>query len=445
MSSLSVFVIDDDQMIREIVEELLTEMDCDVETFTTGEEGISALKERYTDLVITDYRMPGMNGLDTIKEIRNINPEIEVIMITGHGSIESAVEAMKLGAHDYITKPLDINELQIKIEDIKERKLLLNENKVLKDRIQSIAPDTDIIYRSEKMQEVINLIGRVSESKSSVLIQGETGTGKDLVAKTIHNLSKQRQGPFVAVNCAAIPENLFESELFGHEKGTFTGASKRQKGKFEIANHGTLFMDEIGEIPLKFQVKLLRVLQEKEFQRLGSSQTIKADLQILSATNRDIQKLVDEGQFRSDLLFRLNVITIYVPPLRERKEDIPILVEHFIKKHAENTNRKVEGITSHALDLLMKYDFPGNVRELENIIERALLLTRKDTITVKDLPLQSDVAEKGTDLNDKIENYEKGLIRSALERNDNIKRQAARDLGISESTLRYKIKKYFNE
>jgi len=445
MDSLSVFVIDDDKMERELFKEILEEFDCEVNTFPTGNEGVKALQQEYADLVITDYRMPGIDGLETIKKVKEINPEIDVIMVTGHGSIEAAVEAMKMGARDFITKPVDMNELKFRVNNIKEHKVLINENEILKERIQSITPDTNIIYRSQKMQKVINLIGKVSKSKSSVLIEGETGTGKDLVAKSIHNLSDRREGPFVAVNCAAIPENLFESELFGHEKGTFTGASKRQKGKFEIANHGTLFMDEIGEIPLKFQVKLLRVLQEKEFQRLGSSQNIKTDLQILSATNRDIQKLVDEGQFRSDLLFRLNVITIHVAPLRERKEDIPALVEHFIQKHSENTAMKVDGISSQALDLLMKYDFPGNVRELENIIERALLLTRKDIITSDDLPLTDSHGDKEMDLTDRVENYEKGLIRNALEKTNNVKRQAARELGISESTLRYKIKKYFDE
>ncbi|MCF7885611.1 MAG: sigma-54 dependent transcriptional regulator [Candidatus Marinimicrobia bacterium] len=440
---LSVFVIDDDKSQREALEAFLKDIGCEARTFQNGQECIQAIQNTNVDVVITDYRMPGLSGIETLQKIKNINPMIQVIVVTAYGTIEKAVKAMKLGAWDYISKPIEMDELEIKLERIREHLTLVKENEMLKEKMELLEPDTEIIYRSREMEEIINLLGRISNRKSSVLIQGETGTGKELIARTIHDLSDRKDESFVAVNCAAIPENLFESELFGYEKGAFTGADSQRKGRFEIANNGTLFLDEVGEIPLNIQVKLLRVLQEKEFQRLGSSETHSTDVRIIAATNQDLKKLVDKGDFRADLYYRLNVIPIDVPPLQERKEDIPVLVDHFIEKHTEGDG--VKGISSEALDLLLKYEFPGNIRELENIIERTVSLARGDKITSDLLFLDSEKDTKSRDLNTKVANYEKSLIKKALSDNDNNQTRAARDLGVSVTTLNYKVKKYFGE
>jgi len=445
MLSLSVFVIDDEESQRNILEDFLTDLGCEVQTFAEGKKCIETLQDEYADVVITDYKMPGMNGIEALQKVKDINPKVQVIIVTAYGTIENAVKAMQEGAWDYITKPIEMDELEIKLDRIQEHNTLLEENERLKNEVDALSLDTDIIYRSSEMEEIINLVGRISKRESSVLIQGETGTGKELVAKTIHNLSNREDGPFVPVNCAAIPENLFESELFGYEKGAFTGADSRKKGRFELANNGTLFLDEVGEIPENFQVKLLRVLQEREFQRLGGSKTIKADVRILSATNRPLKQLVEEDEFRSDLYFRLNVIPIDIPPLRDRKEDIPVLVDHFIDKYTEKNNRRIEGISSGALDILMKYDFPGNVRELENIIERAVSLSRESLITPDSLLIGGKTENPGKNLKEKVANYEKNLIRKALEENNNVQTDAAEDLGISVTTLNYKVKKYFGD
>ncbi|HMA62703.1 MAG TPA: sigma-54 dependent transcriptional regulator, partial [bacterium] len=377
---LSVCVIDDDKSQREVLKDFLTDLGCEVRTYNRGDACLEAIKKRNTDVVITDYKMPGLSGIETLEKIKQINPQIQVIVVTAYGTIENAVKAMQLGAWDYISKPIEMDELEIKLNRIKEHKTLLKENELLKEKMELLTPETEIIYRSKKMDEIINLIGRISNRRSSVLIQGETGTGKELIARTIHDLSDRKDENFVAVNCAAIPENLFESELFGHEKGAFTGADSQRKGRFEIANKGTLFLDEVGEIPLNIQVKMLRVLQEKEFQRLGSSETISTDVRIVAATNQDLKTMVDEEKFRADFYFRLNVIPIQIPPLRERKEDVPVLVDHFIEKHSHG-DQDVKAISTEALDLLLKYEFPGNIRELENIIERAVSLVRGSTIT----------------------------------------------------------------
>lgn len=440
---LSVCVIDDDKSQREVLKDFLTDLGCEVRTYSRGESCLEAIKKRNTDVVITDYKMPGLSGIETLEKIKQINPQIQVIVVTAYGTIENAVKAMQLGAWDYISKPIEMDELEIKLNRIKEHKTLLKENEILKEKMELLTPETDIIYRSKKMEEIINLIGRISNRKSSVLVQGETGTGKELIARTIHDLSDRKDENFVAVNCAAIPENLFESELFGHEKGAFTGADSQRKGRFEIANKGTLFLDEVGEIPLNIQVKMLRVLQEKEFQRLGSSETISTDVRIVAATNQDLKTMVDEDRFRADLYFRLNVIPIQIPPLSERKDDIPVLVDHFIEKHSHGEH-DVEGISTEALDLLLKYEFPGNIRELENIIERAVSLVRGSTITSEYLFLDSDEEIGGQDLNEKVANYEKSLIKKALDENDNNQTRAAQELGVSVTTLNYKVKKYFD-
>lgn len=443
--NLTILLIDDDASHRKILSGFLEKLGCQVNSYQSGEEGIEGLKNRYADVVISDFRMPGMNGLEVLKHVKEINSEIQVMILTAYGTIEDAVEAMKNGAWDYLSKPVDLDELEYKLKKISEHKILKKENEILHFQQPDKYIVSDIVYKSKLMEKVLNLVARVSNSQSAILILGESGTGKEMIAKAIHQTSARKDGPFVVTNCAAIPETLFESELFGREKGAYTGAHESFKGRFEIADGGTLFLDEVADIPYNIQVKLLRFIQEKEFQRLGSTQIIKADVRIISATNVDIENLVKEGKFRSDLFFRLNVIPIQVPPLRDRREDIPLLVNHFIEKHAKINKRNIEEISSEGLDLLMRYDFPGNVRELENIIERAVILARGSVITRDDLPLGNSLnfgASLSESLPDQVESLEKRLILKALQQADGIQARAAELLGITDRMLRYKIRKY---
>ncbi|MDD5230629.1 MAG: sigma-54 dependent transcriptional regulator [Candidatus Marinimicrobia bacterium] len=445
MFNLNIAIIDDDKSQRELLSGFFKKLGCTVFVCDSGENCLSVIEKQYLDLVLTDFRMPGMNGLEILRRVKALNPEIQVIIMTAFGSIEDAVTAMHQGAWDYLAKPIDLDELEIKLQKIVEHNALLRENELLKTRIAATELKTEIIYKSSAMAEVLNLVARISDSQAAVLIQGESGTGKELIARAIHQASPRHAKPFVAINCAAIPETLFESELFGHEKGAYTGATERTRGRLEVAEGGTLFLDEVADIPLSFQVKLLRVLQEKEYQRLGAAQTLRTDVRIVSATNKNIQQLVDETKFRSDLFFRLNVIPIQIPPLRERREDIIPLVEHFIAKHARLNNRPIAGVSAEGMNLLMRYDYPGNVRELENIIERAVILARQTTLTMADLPLQPAppaTISLSYSLNDQIENLERELIKNALIQTGNVQTRAAELLGISERVLRYKIEKY---
>ena len=445
MFNLNIAIIDDDKSQRELLSGFFKKLGCTVFVCDSGENCLSVIEKQYLDVVLTDFRMPGMNGLEILRRVRALNPEIQVIIMTAYGSIEDAVTAMHQGAWDYLAKPIDLDELEIKLQKIVEHNALLRENELLKTRIAATELKTEIIYKSSAMAEVLNLVARISDSQAAVLIQGESGTGKELIARAIHQASPRHAKPFVAINCAAIPETLFESELFGHEKGAYTGATERTRGRLEVAEGGTLFLDEVADIPLSFQVKLLRVLQEKEYQRLGAAQTLRTDVRIVSATNKNIQQLVDETKFRSDLFFRLNVIPIQIPPLRERREDIIPLVEHFIAKHARLNNRPIAGVSAEGMNLLMRYDYPGNVRELENIIERAVILARQTTLTMADLPLQPAppaTVSLSHSLNDQIENLERELLKKALIQTGNIQTRAAELLGISERVLRYKIEKY---
>lgn len=441
MLKLSIAVIDDDEGQRTVLGDFLRQLGCQVYTCASGAECLKTLETQYLDVVITDYRMPDMNGLQVLQKVKQINPEIQVLIVTAFGTIENAVQAMRAGAWDYLTKPIDLDDLEHKLQKIAQHNLLVRENQLLRTQLQASALPTDIIFRSQALREVLNLVARVSQSNATVLIQGESGTGKELLARAIHQASDRKDKPFVAVNCAAIPESLFESEMFGHEKGAFTGAVERIKGRLELANEGTLFLDEVADIPLSFQVKLLRVIQEREFQRLGSAQLLKADVRFIAATNKDLEKLVAQNLFRSDLYFRLKVIPIYVPPLRERRDDIPPLVEFFIQKHNRINRRSIKGISAEALSLLMRYDFPGNVRELENIIERAVILARSEYITTEDIPLISP-ALVGESLPARVAALEKQLITEALRNSQNIQTKAAESLGISERVLRYKMQKY---
>jgi len=443
--TLSVLVIDDDDSHREVLSGFLKKLGCQVASYESGEKGITALKHKYFNIVITDFRMSGMNGLEVLKQVKTINSEIQVIILTAYGTVEDSVAAMKNGAWDYVTKPVDVDELELKLRKVAEHNILKKENEILHIQQPQVNVASDIVYKSKLMSNALNLVARVSNSQSAILILGESGTGKEMIAKAIHQTSPRKDRAFVVVNCAAIPETLLESELFGREKGAFTGAHERFKGYFEIADGGTLFIDEVADIPYNIQIKLLRFLQEKEFQRLGSTQVLKSDVRIISATNKDIHKMVKENNFRSDLFFRLNVIPIQLPPLRKRKEDIPLLVRHFIKKHACLNKSRVQDISNEGLDILMRYDYPGNVRELENIIERAVVLARGSIITRDDLPLDTSISlgeSLSRSLPEQVGELEKALIRKALQHADGIRARAATLLGITERMMHYKMKKY---
>jgi DNA-binding NtrC family response regulator len=450
MGKLSTLVVEDGRSQREILRDFLRDEGYDVVEAENGDKAIEAVKNGYFDLVLLDYKMPGKDGMTVLEEVKDINTEIDVIMMTAYGSVDTAVRAMKAGAADYITKPIELEELRILIDRIAERQTLRKENEILREELRGKGVTTDqIIFKSAAMSEVVNLSGRVANSSATVLIQGESGTGKELLARLIHNLSPRSERPMIVVNCATLSENLLESELFGHEKGAFTGASRGRIGRFEEADGGTLFLDEIGELSPAVQVKILRFLQEREFQRVGGNRTIRSDVRIISATNRNLQGEVKDGTFREDLYYRLNVVTIAVPPLRERKEDLSPLIDHFLNRFAHENGKEIQGTSSEARDLLLRYDYPGNVRELENIIERAVVITRGPVITSRDLPFSRSsvhphMSEVKTwrSLKESVEDLECKMIRRALKETANHQTRAANLLGISERMLRYKLKKY---
>lgn len=447
---MNILIVEDGQSQREMLRDFLVQEGHIISEAGNGDSAIRQVLEGYFDLLLVDYKMPGMDGIELLRQAKNINPEIDVVMMTAHGTIETAVEAMKIGAVDYITKPVDLDELLLLINRISEKRILVKENELLRQKLWKKGISTDrIIYQNPLMQELVNMAGRVAASRATILIQGESGTGKELFARLIHTMSPRAGKPMIVVNCGALPETLLESELFGHERGAFTGASSRRIGRFEEADGGTLFLDEIGELSPPVQVKLLRFLQEREFQRLGGNQTIRADVRIISATNRNLEERVKEGSFRDDLFYRLNVVVMNVPPLRDRKEDITLLINHFIERFSSENEKEIKGISSEAMDLLLKFDYPGNVRELENIIERAAVIARDTIITMKDLPFKEVPASRAWEgthevagMKGSIEGLERRMIQRALDEAGHNQTRAAEILGITERTLRYKLKKY---
>jgi two-component system NtrC family response regulator len=456
MNDFSILVIDDEAAQRDAIAGFLRKKGFSLATAASGHEGIAHVREHHVDLVLTDYKMPDITGEDVLQEIRGINPTIPVVVITAYGSIERAVGIMKKGAFDYVQKPVDLEELLLTIERARERAMLVSENKLLREQLAERYSFSNIISHSAELENVLNTAGRVAASTASVLVRGESGTGKELIARAIHQASPRKDKAFVVVNCAAITESLFESELFGHEKGAFTGAERQRIGKFEQADGGTLFIDEVGDIPLAIQVKLLRALQFGQIERVGGSETLDLDVRIVAATNRDLEEMMRGSEFREDLYYRLNVVTITIPPLRERRSDIAPLVQEFVRKYAEMNGKTIDGISAEVMDALMWHAFPGNVRELENIIQRAVVMSRGQTITTRDLPPDIGAASEREapapeslftlgNLNEKLEQLEKVLIEKALEETEGKQVKAAELLGISERTLRYKLSKMRGE
>lgn len=449
MSKLDILIVDDEKPQRVALCGFLEKEGHTVREVENGEQAIAAVRESPVDLLLLDYKMPGMNGVEVLEEVKKINPDIDVIMMTAYAAVETAVSAMKAGAIDYVIKPVELDELLHHLNRISERRVLIRENEILRRELREKGVTADrIVSRSPEMEHLVNLAGRVASSRATVLIQGESGTGKELLARLIHNLSPRSARPMIAVNCGAIPETLLEAELFGHEKGAFTGAAGRRIGRFEEADGSTLFLDEVGELSQPVQVKLLRFLQEREFQRLGGNQTIRADVRVISATNRDLESRVREGAFREDLYYRLNVVVMSIPPLRERKADIAPLADYFLRQYSRENGKEIEGFSHEARDLILKYDYPGNVRELENIIERAVVICRGRVITVEDLPFRARAAlpeakrQGGQRMKESIEVLERRLIEDAMQEAQGNQTRAAELLGISERMLRYKLKKY---
>jgi len=450
MKDYNILIIDDEAAQRDILTGYLKKKGYKIFSASSGKEGIEITKNNPVDIILSDFKMPDLNGIDVLERVKKINPEISFVIVTAYGTVENAVKAMRLGAFDYISKPVDLDELDLMIERIIEHKNLKSENQLLKTQLQEKYKISSIVSLSPKMEEVINVAARVADSKANVLITGENGTGKEVLAKGIHYLSSRRDAPFVTVNIPALTETLLESELFGHEKGAFTGADKMKKGRFEIAHSGTIFLDEVGDIPQSIQVKLLRVLQEHQFERVGGTEKIEVDVRIIAATNKELEQKIKNGTFREDLYYRLNVVSIKIPPLRERKEDILPMIENFLGKYSKENNKEKIEISKEAVDVLMKYNYPGNVRELENIIERAVVLTRGKIITMNDLPMnikgfkeeKAIAALSGGSLTEQVEALEKQLIFDALQESGGNQTMAGKLLGLTERNLRYKLKKY---
>ncbi|MDO9528387.1 MAG: sigma-54 dependent transcriptional regulator [Syntrophales bacterium] len=448
-----ILVVDDDRGMREFLDIMLTREGYDVKSAGDGKEALNLCRNHTFDLVITDLKMPKVGGIDFLKGIKEISPETMVILITAYASGETAVAAMKEGAYDYLEKNFDVEEFKDTISDALKKKGVKKEDALFMKSVEDAVSFGNLIGKSREMLEVYSLIKKVAGTTANVLITGESGTGKELVARAIHDNSPRKNIPLVVINCGGIPENLLESELFGHMKGSFTGAYSDKAGLFENAGGGTIFLDEIAELPPVLQVKLLRVVQEKTFRRVGGQKDIKVDVRIISATNKNLEQNVKDGSFREDLYYRLNVILINIPPLRERKEDIPVLTKYFIEKYSKEFGKEIKKISSYAMELLMEYRFPGNVRELENIIERSVTLETSNIILPENLvlsensrpdwdtALDADFPDDGINLNDEIARIEKKFIEKALQKAEGSKTKAAKYLNISLDSLNYRIEK----
>lgn len=452
MNRERILVVEDDRDVSRLLEEILLN-DYEVAATEKGAEALRILQEESFSLMIVDLRLPDIDGMEVIRQAKKIRPSTASLILTGYGTIEGAVEAMKLGVYNYLTKPFSRDQLLFNVKKAIEHHHLIKENEGLREAIRESYSFENIIGKSQSMLEVFETIRKVADTDATVLITGESGTGKELIAKAIHYNSSRRRFPFIPLNCGAIPHDLLESELFGHEKGAFTGAVSTRQGRFERADRGTIFLDEIGELPLHLQVKLLRVLQEKEFERVGGNRTIKVDVRIIAATNRNLEEAIENKTFREDLYYRLNVIPIYVPPLRERKGDIPLLVNHFLKKLSKTKRKNIIGVSKEAMEMLMNYNWPGNIRELENIIERTVILKEDEgLITPEDLPAKIrntrntgvfyfDIPKDGIDLPALLEELETRFIKKALDRAGGVKSKAAQLLGINRTTLIEKMRK----
>ncbi len=454
MAEETILVIDDEPIQREVLAGHLKNRGHHVIVADSGRSGLETLQHHLVDLILTDFRMPDMDGQEVLVAARKTNPEVEVIIMTAYGTVDGAVDAMREGAYHYLEKPVDLDELGKVVDRALERHQLISENRLLKSQLRERARSggpggsDGIISIDPAMEEVLNTIARAAPSRATVLVHGES-TGKELVARAIHAASPRIDKPFVAVNCAALNENLIESELFGHEKGAYTGADQQRQGRFEQADGGTLFIDEVAEVPTEVQVKLLRVLQERTVERVGGNAPQEVDVRLISATHQDLVALVSEGRFREDLFYRLNVVSVQVPPLRERRQDIPLLIDHFLQRYSAENDKQIGELSKEAMDLMMRHPYPGNVRELQNMIERAVVMTRGKVISKIDLPngvndAEAESAEEddSTSLPDQVAALERRAIEQALLSVDGVQSRAAQLLGITERNLRYKLKKY---
>lgn len=443
----SILVVEDEPKMRRLLELQLAEEGFLARTAPDAESGLRLLGTEPFDMVVTDFKLPGMNGLDFLQAVKRINSNLPVVVMTAYGTVESAVEAMKAGASDYVLKPFSLAELVLVIRKELASHQLREENRALREALGRRYEYKNVVAVSEKMQAVLALVERVAPTNATVLIGGESGVGKDLIARAIHEHSHRSSGPFIKINSTAIPETLLESELFGYEKGAFSGAVSSKQGKFELADKGTLFLDEIGDVPPAIQVKLLRVLQDREFERLGGTRTLKVDVRMIAATNRDLRAALEEGTFREDLYYRLNVVAIDIPPLRERKEDIPALAEFFLDKFARESGKPIRGFTPQAMKRLMEFHWPGNVRELENIVGRSVMLSTAVTLDAADIQLDTQAPRGSAEVAPvlpsgvTLEQWEEEIIREALRRANGNKSQAARSLGLTRNALRYRLSK----
>ena len=445
---LSVLVVDDDRYVNEYVTETVKRAGFNVGSAYSGEDALAALQKRSYDIILSDLKMPNMDGMSLLDHVKKRDPEIVVVLMTAFGTVEKAVTAIKKGAYDFLLKPVSPDAVEHILQRITEILRLKDENRLM--RLDLAHKFQDMIGKSKIMKEIFDLVQSVAQARSTVMITGDSGTGKEMVARAIHYSSNRKDGPFVKLNCAALPENLVEAELFGHEKGAFTDAKKSRRGRFELADGGTLLLDEISEMPINLQSKLLRVLQEREFERVGSTDTVTVDVRVIATSNRDLNEQITSGKFREDLFYRLNVIPIPLPNLRDRKEDIPLLADHFVAKYARENNKKTTGMNQPAMKRLISYDWPGNVRELENMIERAVVTARTDQLTENDFPVELAIgelpqSEGGLKVPMKLEEGTKYLILKTIEFCNGNKNRAAQILGVTSRTIRNKLSQYQTE